>query len=219
MGFSFWVPGPGDSPGQGWEVRTQLANLCWETCVGKAGQCFFFFFFPLKKPPQTSWTSHFFLLLPAQIPASAQWDFGQERARFSPKAPVLQLHIYLQKRPVRYPCAGRLLGNGHKELEYLAIGLFQKPSINFLFLLVDGFIICSEIRAFFACKPGAPTNGRILCQFPSMLDRIKESSTDTSLLVVSPGRQSYGFAITQLTDLLEFSSPTSSEYPQQKKSK
>ena len=65
--------------------------------------------------------------LPAQIPAPAQqtqWDFGQERAGFSPKAAVLQLHIYLQKRPVGYPCAGRLLGKSHEELEYLAVGLF-----------------------------------------------------------------------------------------------
>lgn len=50
---------------------------------------------------------------------------------------------------------------------------FLKAEHKFSFLLVDGFIICSEIKAFFDCKPGTPTNGCILCQFPSMLGRVK----------------------------------------------
>lgn len=137
-----------------------LGNLCWKR-LGNA-------FRSKKTPNLLNFT--FLLSLPAQIPASAQqtqWDFGQERAGFSPKAPVLQLHIYLPKRLVWYPCAGRLLGNSHKELEYLLVGLFWKLSINsVLFWLVDGFIICNKIRTFFASIPCAPTNG--LCQFLSV---------------------------------------------------
>lgn len=89
-----------------------------------------------SKNPSNLLNLTFLLSLPAQIPASAQltqWDFGQERAGFSPKAPVLQLFIYLQKRPVGYPKAESQLGNSQEELEYLAVGPFWKLSINFLF--------------------------------------------------------------------------------------
>lgn len=138
-----------------------LGNLC---CKGWA------MLFALKKSPKLL-NFTFLPSLPAQIPAPAQqtqWDFGQERAGFSLKAPVLQFHIYHQKRPVGHPCAGFLLGNSQEELEN-SCWSFLKVEHKFSLLLVDGFIICSHIRAFFVQKAGAPTNSSILCMFPSML--------------------------------------------------
>lgn len=81
---------------------------------------------------------------------------------------------------------------------------FLKAEHKFSFLLVDGFIICSEIRAFFPYKPCAPTNSCILCQFPSVLSMVKGGSTNTSLPMDSLGWQSYGFANTRLTYLLDY---------------
>lgn len=152
--------------------------------------------------------------LPAQIPASAQlnqWDFGQERAGFSPKAPVLQLCIYLQKRPVGYPWAGRQLGNSQEGLEYFDYWSFLKAEHKFFLLLVDGFIICSEIRAFFAYKPCAPTNSCILCQFPSVLGMVKGDLTNTYLPMDSLGWQLMGL---QTHIFWIFFSFTSSKCPQ-----
>lgn len=141
MSFWFWVPGPADRLRQGWEVWMQLANLCWETWAGKPGQCFL-----LKKTPKPL-ELHISSFPPSSNPSSSsanpvgRWP---GKCRIFPKA----LAPYLSSEEAGWiPLCWAPAGKQSWRTGVFGCWSFLKAEHKFSFLLVDGFIICSEIKS------------------------------------------------------------------------
>lgn len=163
MGFWFWVPGSGGSPET---YECSLPASAGKPVLQRLGNAFC-----SKKIPKTL-ELHISSFPPSSNPSPSSANsvgLWPGKGRIFPKGPSAPVPYLSSEEASQIPLCWVPAGKQSRRTGEFGCGSFLKAEHKFSLLLVDGFIICSHIRAFFVQKPGAPTNGCILCMFPSTL--------------------------------------------------